>query len=221
MKKFGVTKAITVGTLTLSLVLGGLYLSKVEATNYLTPHSHDAHNHSHAESKLVNNYLQAKNRDKLTVCVESFTSEVKAEDISKKTLHEIEKSLKQHPRWNVQGLDKFDIEVKAGCSFDPILLEPGKKHVFYSGDLDSVRRVENASPERVGIFIVNDDVINKHFEGAPARMAPEEFLYEEGEGYLEVTTGVYLTPEDLSSDKFSKELKFVLGLDIIPKKQKN
>lgn len=219
MKKFGFTKLFTVGTLTLSLALGGLYLSKVEATNYFTPDNEQ--NHSHAESKLADNYLQAKNRDKLTVCVESFTPEVKAEDISKKTLDEIEKTLKKHPRWNIQGLDKLAIEVRADCSFDPLLLQPGKKHVFYSGDLDSIRRVENASSERVGVFIVNQDVINKHFDGTLARMAPEEFLYEEGEGYLEVTTGVYLTPEDLNSEKFSKELKYVLGLDIIPKKPKN
>lgn len=187
-----------------------------------------AHEEHHNDTKFADSYLLTKNRDSLTICIENYSEQFPGEELSggqltNNALFEVENSLSKHARWEAQGLDKVDINFVSGCSFKPLLLEPGKNHVFFSGDIDSIRTVENASKERLGIFIVDNDVINKHFNDAPLRMAPEEFICEKNE-CNEVTTGVYLTADEYQNIRLTQELSYALGLDVfIPgdKTQKN
>ncbi|NBI28890.1 hypothetical protein [Chengkuizengella marina] len=169
------------------------------------------------KNKFAQNYLLTKNRkDTLNICVESYSSLVNTESIKNKVVNSIEKDLRKHVRWNIQGLDKFKIDVSQKYSFDPILLQPNKNHVFFSGDLDSIRIVEEESNERVGIFIVDHSVINKHFNDTVSRLTPEEFLIDKiTNEALEVTTGIYVTSEEFETQEFIDQFKYVLGLDIL------
>lgn len=201
---------------TLSIV-SGLLLSLVLVSTVLA--SNDSQNIK--TEKLTNNFLQTANRKNiLTVCVESYSSNFSktdaADTANNKVLDHIEKDLKVHPRWEVQGLDKFAINVKRGCSFKPSLIDPTKNHVFFSGDLDSMNIVTESSPERIGVFIVEPEIIEKHFQGTVSRLAPEEFIIdEERQEALEVTTGLYLTEDEFKEEEILHQLNYVFGLEIL------
>lgn len=178
---------------------------------------HDAHDHGNGkalgQTKEKNNFVANTDRTTAKVCIESFVDGVNASDVSKKVINQVEKTLKKHNNWQYTEIDKYKFEVVTDCSFSPLLLEEDKKHVFYASDLDSMRVVDTVSPERLGIFIVDQAVVDKHFKGLPTRWNPEEFYCEEG-SCGEATTGIYLTQADIESPKFVQELKHGFGLEL-------
>jgi hypothetical protein len=169
-------------------------------------------------SKFSNNGLQAASRQQLTICVDNYSSDKSSELSGDILISKIEKQLpdlKQKKRWVESGYNAFTVDVKETCSFKPILLEPNAKHPIYSGNEDSTRIVEEASPELIGVFVVDKSVIDKHFTGAPDRWAPEQLLCE-GEECNEVTKGIYLTPDELKAKDLKelyKEMAHALGLE--------
>ena len=171
------------------------------------------------ESKIIaRNYLLTKNRgDKLNICIQDYTGKQDVDSIKTTITSMIDVDFKVHKRWIKQGLDNFMIDVSSACSFEPILLQEGKNHVFFSGDLSSIRVVKEASPERIGIFIVDRSIIDKHFDGVNSRLTPEEFIIDDVQNEaLEVTTSIYFSVDELKNPEFiQQQLKYVLGLDII------
>jgi hypothetical protein len=222
MRKFKIPFLIS--SMAIVIVLTSIYFanySKAEFDKLEKEHFHD----SNIDSRFKNDFLLVNNRkNNLIICVENYVKEdqsINNEIIRNNVANLIEKDLKnKHHRWEKQGLDKFNISVIQGCSFDPLLLQSDKKHVFFAGDLNSMRVVDNASEERFGLFIVSEEVVNKHFSGTESRLAPEQFVCENGE-CLEVTSGIYLSKAELNTKEFIQQLKYVLGLDIIYEKIKS
>ncbi|EST53875.1 hypothetical protein T458_19735 [Brevibacillus panacihumi W25] len=153
------------------------------------------------------------------VCVDnvssSDSSDMKSEALVKQVQTSIEKiSLEKQTAWKSKGLDNRQVEVKKGCSFSPSLLEEGAAHPIYTG-FAPIRIVDKPSPERLGIFIVDESVIQKHFEGDLPRFSPEEMICisHECEG---VTRGIYLSAKEITNvnleDFYQQQIMYGLGL---------
>lgn len=154
------------------------------------------------------------------VCVDnvssSDSSDMKSEALVKQVQTSIEKiSMEKKSAWKSKGFDKKQVEVKKGCSFSPSLLEEGAAHPIYTG-FAPIRIVDKPSPERLGIFIVDEHVIQKHFEGDLPRFSPEEKICvsHECEG---VTRGIYLSAKEITNvnlENFNQQqIMYGLGLE--------
>lgn len=150
----------------LSIIAGFLY-SQLSDTRNSNAHNLSLHDH---ESKFTSNALLTKNRDKLVVCIEDHTKTFDADKLLIKLEKTIQKA-KGTKDWTNAGLTAFDINLKQNCSFDPILMEKNQSHPVYGSG--TPRFMENASQEILGIFIVDQGIIDKHFKDAPTRWSPD------------------------------------------------
>lgn len=191
----------------------GNYSTLVEA------HSKQEHVDEHGDNMFIGGTLLTKNRSKMIVCVENVSSN-RGKDVSneknvKKIEKQIQKLSNENKRYKEVYYDSVDVEVTAGCSFTPFLNDPSNSHPLYGGGSGD-RVVEQPSKESLGIFIVDQDVIDKNFAKAPNRWSPEELICE-GHECFEVTKGIYLTPdeiEDINNDKMLfQELLYGFGLE--------
>mgnify|MGYP007135360738 CR=1 FL=1 len=82
----------------------------------------------------------------------------------------------------------------------------------YTGTNSPVPVVDMPSPEILGVFVVDEEGINRNFAQAPTRGSPEQLLCE-GHDYNEVTKGLYLTKDELADGKLRQEIVYVLGLE--------
>ncbi|MBD3917613.1 hypothetical protein H8B09_02525 [Paenibacillus sp. PR3] len=163
-------------------------------------------NHSHSDeihSKFTNRATLTSNRDKISICIGDYTQTSSSKSLSEKVINStnsiLEGQLKKHAKWKDSGYSKEQFEVVKGCSFTPFLLDDGNAHPVYSGKMNKKldRIIDTPSKEQLGIFIVDPTVIEKHFKDAPDRWSPEEMLCENNE-CAEVTSGIYLTADELS-----------------------
>jgi hypothetical protein len=196
---------VSISAIALIIVLSVIYSEQIFANNSI--HSDDHH------TDYQNNFLLTKNREELVVCVESFQKgQVSDQTLLNKTEKLIEKNVKKHEEWGQNGLDQFSLKLKVGCSFDPILLQDGKNHVFYKHDKESARITEKPSEERLGIFVVDEKTMREQFDNKPTTWAPEEFACE-AKDCFEVTTGIYVSVSQFNSGRFLEELKHGFGID--------
>ncbi|NBI29043.1 hypothetical protein [Chengkuizengella marina] len=170
----------------------------------------------HKKSKFKSGILQTTNRDKYLVCVENFSHDNSNNLTSDKMIKKVQQSIdkfKQNHKF--KGIyEGITLEVIANCSFSPHLIDENAVHPIYSGIYEP-RRIEQAPQEALGIFIVDEDIVDKHFRDAPTRWSPEALLCEEGE-CNEVTKGIYVTSKEfkeLSGQKLKDELAYGLSLE--------
>lgn len=203
-----------------SIGVGFLYATVDKTHNVSEAHNHDAeaHNHVHENSMFTPNVLLTKNRDKTVVCIEDYTtSPVKLSSLELQgKLQEAMSKVKTNEKWEKSGLSAFDVEVKTACSITPLLIDPAAGHPVYSGKNSTPRFVKTPSTEILGIFIVDEEIINKHFKDTPTRWSPEQVLCE-GDECNEVTRGLYLTYEELKNGKLQNEIVYGLGIESIKK----
>lgn len=203
----------TVIALFTSVMIGGNYFTPVEA------HSKQNHADEHGDNMFIGGTLLTKNRSKMTVCVENVSSirskDVSDEKIVAKIEKQIEKLSKENKRYKEVNYDSVDVEVTEGCSFTPFLNDPSNSHPLYGGGSGD-RVVDQPSKESLGIFIVDQEVIDRNFEKAPNRWSPEELICE-GHECFEVTKGIYFTPDEITDIKKDKtlyqELVYGFGLE--------
>ncbi|CAJ1000781.1 hypothetical protein ACT91Q_06160 [Brevibacillus thermoruber] len=198
-----------------TVIMGGIF----SITSNMSVIAHGDEHHS----LFTNDVLGTSNRDVVTICVENKTSEksngISTEKLSKKIEKQLEKIESDDKRFKAAGYSDVQIEVKEGCSFDPFLLEDDVVHPIYAAG-DQARVVETPSTENLGIFVVDEEIIEKNFKGAYSRWSPEEFACE-GHECNEVTKGLYFSPKeakefikDLSKDPtLYKELLHGLSLE--------
>lgn len=171
------------------------------------------------ESKLTGNALLTNNRDQLNICVEistsSFPKELENKDLSTLLEKWINTDLKEHPDWKSKGFDGYRLNITNGCPFTPFLLQDGAKHPIFSGEIVPSRYIEEPSPYRFAVFVVDQSIIEKHFKGINSRWGPEELLCE-GEECNEVTSAIYLTVDEVKNNngqKYFEEVKHMFGID--------
>jgi hypothetical protein len=200
-------------TLTILCILVIAVTVASTAFAHSSPESNSEKDHSHINDQMSSrmfsdDYLIVKNRKNiLEICIDNSTQSVSDLDIKSKVENTIDKELRKHERWGKQGLDKYKIEIVTGCDFEPILLHENSNHVFFSGNMDSLR-------------LVDEEVIKKHFNGTESRLSPEEFMVDQQlNEIVEVTSGIYVTDEEFRNQEFIKQLRYVLGLDIINTKK--
>ncbi|WP_127533584.1 hypothetical protein [Paenibacillus kobensis] len=176
--------------------------------------SDDTHSEEY-HSNFTNRATLTSNRDKITVCIEDYTQSTSnkalSEELKLKTNNIINEKVKKHIKWKNSGYSKEQIDIVEGCSFAPFLLDNGTAHPVYSGDMNKKldRVISTASKEQLGIFIVDQSVVDKHFKNAPDRWSPEEMLCEHNE-CVEVTSGIYLTPDEVSGNEVNYLEKEIL-----------
>jgi hypothetical protein len=208
--KLIITTAICTALLVTGLTIGTL-MKNNEA---------DAQEHVDPTSIFTSNALLTKNRDKIIICVDNVSSTKDAETTNDVIIKKVEKQIEKfskESRWKDAGYPGLTVQVKEGCSFTPLLNNETAHHPINSGNLDSTRMVTTPSPETLGIFIVDQKIIDKHFKDAPNRWSPEQLACE-NEVCNEVTKGIYLTNDEvkeISSLKMYKELIIGLGLQSI------
>src|SRR5690606_6373174 len=179
----------------------------------------DIDNHHNEGGVFSANALLTKNRDKTIVCIQDYTTQESKFSLSKthENLTSSLEKLKEHENWKSSGLSAFEMEVQTKCSLTPRLLEPNATHPIYSGKNSTPRFVNIASDEIVGVFVVDQSVIDEHFKEAPTRWSPEQVICENDE-CNEVTRGSYLTrgePEAKEADILYHELIYGLGIESV------
>lgn len=156
--------------------------------------------------------LLTNDRDNLEICVESKVPSVatqKAERIIDKLVKE---KVTEHKKWN-KLYGSYDFEVTSNCEIEPYLLQKGAEHPILSGNNNPGRIVEKANPARVTVHIVPEKEKNSHFGDSKLLTAPEEIICEKNQCF-EVTTGVYLSPNELANiSKVNKGLLQALALE--------
>jgi hypothetical protein len=151
---------------------------------------------------LVSNGLLAASRNQLAVCVHAAAGASFGADEARTRVQAALTDVIRDPLWSGDaktGLPVVDI----GCPSEPYLLQPG---VSYGGKPigdPSVQAVETASPYRVFVFVLPPAELSRIFgdTGSSIRVEPQEFLCE-GDVCAEVTTGLYLSPEELADPDF-------------------
>ncbi len=195
----------------MSIYGGGLILAKSSDSN------EQATLEQNSKSKLSGDALYTKNRDKVILCIDNYSTSFEVNDIEKlvkKTSDVLINSIKKHKDWKQIGASQYEIEVKSGCSFNSFLADINNAHPIYTGK-NNIRVVDEASVEQIALFVVDQQVIDKNFRDTPSRWGPEEYLCEENE-CVEVTSGIYINADeakDIKSSKLIDELKFRFGLD--------
>lgn len=147
-----------------------------------------------AAAQLSDNVLLTKNRSTVEICIDSFVPDVANEKGKKLVEQVMTNTVTKNPKWNAD-YRQYDFVVKSTCNVTPYLLKKGTFHPVLSGEPDPGRVVKTASTSRVTIFIVPQQIKEKHFKNSKILTSPEEMLCEEDNCY-EVTSGVYLSPQE-------------------------
>ncbi|MDH4615594.1 hypothetical protein [Brevibacillus sp. AY1] len=206
----------TIFALITTVLIGGSYFSQVEA------HSNTSKEHSNKfeENDLfIGGPLVTKNRSKKIICIEDVSTtqskNASSDKIVNKVEAQIEKLSKNNKRYREVNYHSVEVEVIEGCSFTPFLNDLNNSHPVYGGASED-RVVDLPSEESLGIFIVDQEIIDKQFKNAPNRWSPEEMLCE-GLECFEVTKGIYFTSDEINDSKMEpilyQELIYGFGLE--------
>ncbi|MFY0545137.1 hypothetical protein [Brevibacillus sp. H7] len=192
--RFAVISSILIVAVMIGVAIG---ISTQDGQALAQKNSNQYHGH---ESIFSNDIFGTTNRDKILICVDNLSSD-KSNDISneklvKKIGQQLEMIGKKDKRWKEVGYHDVQVEVKAGCSFTPYLLEDNITHPIYGKGDYVPRRVKIPSAEQLGIFVVDQETIDKNFLGHYSRWSPEESVCE-GHECNEVTKGIYFSPDEV------------------------
>jgi len=171
---------------------------------------------------LVSTGLLAASRERLGVCVQGVAGVAVDTDKARKQVQAALGEVTSHPLWEAGVAGNQPPIVGQGCPSQPYLLRPG---VSYGGKPigdPAVQRVDTASAYRVFIFVLPPQKLTEVF-GDPQtaiRVEPQEFLCE-GEVCAEVSTGLYVAPQELADSGFLKDwLNKALGLEpLVPEEE--
>lgn len=178
------------------------------------------YSHTESQATLSGNALLASNRSELAFCIDEadLEQDISLESLASNVQSLIETQIKTTPRWSELGYDQFSIKVDVGCPGEPYLLQPGAIHPLLSGSstssTTSVPMANIPSPYRVHIYVVSQTAVQSLFGEADMRSSPEEMLCA-GNVCYEVTSGVYLTPENVNNlQVLRNRIERVLAIDL-------
>lgn len=160
--------------------------------------------------------LLVADRSTLAICVEPVQVEAKFADEAKARIEELMPSIEKHQFWDLAGLEGLTPVVDIGCPGPPQLLQPTPASLGEVRDpFVNTRRVNNASPYKIHVYIVPETVLDAIPGIHLQRRAVEESICFRGNNEcVEVTTGLYLTAKDLGDSAFMyAQLVRVIGLE--------
>jgi hypothetical protein len=158
----------------------------------------------------------APNRERLAICVDGVGDAAAAISEGREQVESALAVVASHPLFERAGLGAAQPVVDEGCPHDPYLLEPG---VYWEDGIPIAgagRVVPEVSIYRLFVFLVTPADLARAIDGTrPVRSAAEEMLCA-GHQCWEVTTGIYLTPDEAADEAFLVEwLLRGLGLELI------
>jgi hypothetical protein len=150
-------------------------------------------------TQIKEGLLSTTNRDRLALCVQAVGVDSALQAEAKSHIEKLLPQLEQHPNWALSGLeDTPPPVVDDGCpTADAALLRPGAD--VKGGAPGSA--VAEPSPYQAFVFILPQSEIDRLFEGWPLRSVSQELL-REGDVGLPVTTGIYMSIEEIRSPSF-------------------
>ncbi len=165
-------------------------------------------------SQQVEGLLMTANRDRLAMCVQVVRSgrdleaaggrvavEAKAKERVEAALVEVAK----HPYWQQRGLTAAVASrvVDAGCPSGPPPVDSS-----YPKPIESIsgHRVKEASYYRVFVFVLPAEELERLLGASDWREAPQEMLQVGVDVFAEVTTGLYISPQELGAPAFLEDL---------------
>lgn len=202
------------------LILLTLLMSFIVISNLMANESHE-----HLESTSA---LLTSNRDKLSICIDTDKSVKDRVDIvhtANKVKRLIKTEIPNLQYWPETDYGKYNIKVTRNCPNEPYLLKSQARHpILATNDPQNtspIPIVEHPSPHRLHIYVVSQETMGKMFEGnEQLHYSPEEILctlHDSAEHCSEVTTALYMTPENLISDEYLvTEIGKGLGLIEVP-----
>ncbi|HSH80694.1 MAG TPA: hypothetical protein VLA19_19375 [Herpetosiphonaceae bacterium] len=159
------------------------------------------------------NSLLTAGRDRLAVCVQPLSGAI-SPDEARAPVEAVLPAALQHPWWVADGLAAPVVETNCAPTATPFLLQPGATSILGkpSGNFNSLD-VTQPARFRLFVFVLPQTQIRAIFGDSPYRVAPQEFLCREHQ-CSEVTTGIYVSPEELRDAAFLKlALQRGLGLE--------
>lgn len=157
--------------------------------------------------------LLAPNRDRLAICVQPLLGAAPPRE-AQASVEAVLPAALQHPWWSSAGLAPPVVETNCAAATTPFLLRPGAASIKGkpSGDFRSLD-VTQAGRFRLFVFVLPQNRIDTIFGDSPYRAAAQEFLCR-GHVCNEVSTGVYVSPQELRDAAFLKlALQRGLGLE--------
>jgi hypothetical protein len=161
-------------------------------------------------------------RDRLAICVQAVEIESVLSPTGEEVLQpvrgdpaieseakaQVEAALTEvakHPSWEPAGFGKASPQIDIGCPSDPLVTRPGMQWANAQpfGDIPGPH-VSQPSFYRVFVFIMPSlNHVDHLLGGTSRRVAVQEFLsanlYKEGPTLVEVTSAIYVTPEEIEA----------------------
>lgn len=202
------------------LLLLGLVVATVVL--FLAPALGGEPQHAHAAGPYnIRSLLLTPNRDRLALCIQPVAGSGLAADEVRALVQTTLPRVATHQYWAVAGLAVAPPVVEVGCPSEPYLLRPGAAMAGAKevGTAD-LPRVANASPYRVFVFILPEAQINAIFGVTASRAAVQELVRDGGQ-CGEVSTGLYLSPQELRDPQvLTGLLERAIGLEPrVPRQQ--
>lgn len=153
-------------------------------------------------SGRVGSALLTANRDHLAICVEGIGAAAHNTADAQRRVEAAMLRVVQHPNWVRAGLAGVRWAVDAGCPGEPFLLEPVTLVENGVPIYGLPQRVDEASRYRLFVCLLATDELARVIHGdAGVRTAPQENLCM-GHQCFQVTTGLYLTRQELDDEDF-------------------
>ena len=158
--------------------------------------------------------LLAPNRETLAICVDGVDEASAAVPGARARVEQALALIAQHPHFVQAGLAAVPPVVDDGCPLGPYLLEPNVSWENGAPIRGAGRRVEEAGIYRLFVFLLPPQELARVIRGdLDNRRTAEEMLCA-GHQCWEVTTGLYLTPEEATDGPFlATRLTKGLGLE--------
>lgn len=159
--------------------------------------------------------LLAPNRDRLAVCVDGAGAAASAVPEAQRRVDQaLAEVVAQHPAWAQAVLGAVAPGVDAGCPSEPYLLQPGLVWEDGIPITSAGRTVREASLYLLFVFLPPPDELARVIKGKyDVRAAAQEMLCQ-GHQCGELSTGVYLTPQETTNETFLRNwLTRGLGLE--------
>ena len=165
-----------------------------------------------AASEWTRDLLLTANRDRLAVCVQPIGVDAGLTSSAKARIEDALQGVAEHPYWQDMGLSAAvdSPVVDVGCPSDPPAPDPD-----LGVPIDNLlgHRVSEASYYRLFVFVLPQQELDAWVGGLNRRSGPQESICS-GDVCFEVTTGLYLTAEEVDDVPFVVErLNKAIGLE--------
>ena len=155
------------------------------------------------------NGLLARGRDRLAVCIQGVGIAPSVADMQLQVTDALASVASQHPQWVPAGFNKVPRSVQIGCPGDPHLLRDGVEYVNgrpgASNTGEGRLQTQTASPFRLYVFVLAPNELSRVIRGElNVRTAAQEMLCDGGR-CTQVSTGLYLTAQELTDKRFLQE----------------